>query len=99
MTAVDRTVVAKEWLARGFSCDLWVDPPGQVWENYVHATDELVMPVDGRLEFEFGGRVFEPRPGEEVMIPAGVLHSVRNIGGTVAKWLYGYKRESQSLIE
>lgn len=92
MATVNQQDVAAEWLARGFSCDLWVDPPGQVWEDYRHATDELVMPVAGRLELEFDGRCLRPAVGEEVLIPAGVLHTVRNIGGTTAQWLYGYRR-------
>lgn len=92
MDSVDRQAVALEWRARGFSCDLWVDPPGQVWEDYCHTTDELVMPVVGRLELEFGGRCVRPALGEEVLIPAGVSHTVRNIGGTTAQWLYGYRR-------
>jgi mannose-6-phosphate isomerase-like protein (cupin superfamily) len=91
MVTVDQRIVAKEWQERGFSCDLWVDPPEQVWEDYVHATDELVMPVEGRLEFEFGGLCLRPAPGEEILIPAGMSHTVRNIGGTTATWLYGYR--------
>ena len=92
MSPVDQEAVAREWLARGFSCDLWVDPPGQVWEDYRHATDELVMLIVGRLELEFGGRCLRPVVGEEIQIPAGVSHTVRNIGGTTAQWLYGYRR-------
>ena len=79
-----------DWQTRGFSCGLWVDPPGQVWENYVHATDELLMVLEGELELEMQGRVFRPKVGEEVFIPACVTHSVRNVGGTTARWLYGY---------
>ena len=90
-SAVDRASVAQDWLGRGFSCDLWVDPPGQVWENYVHSVDELVMLLEGELELKVQGRVFQPKIGEEVFIPAHGTHSVRNIGGTTAKWLYGYK--------
>ena len=63
MIEVDQQRVAREWRARGFSCDLWVDPPGQVWEDYRHATDELVMLVAGRLELEFDGRVCATRCG------------------------------------
>ena len=47
MTAVDRNIMTKTG-SRSLSCDLWVDPPGQVWEDYVHVTDESVMPVEGR---------------------------------------------------
>ncbi len=89
----DPGAVAADWGARGFSCDLWTDPPGQRWEDYVHAVDELLMPLEGELEVEIGGEIHHPRPGEELFIPAGVLHSVRNIGGVTARWLYGYRRD------
>ena len=89
---VDQEGVAQDWAARGFSCALWVDPPGQRWENFVHDTDELVVVVEGELELEVDGEVQRPGAGEEVFIPAGANHSVRNIGGTTARWLYGYRR-------
>lgn len=87
----DRAQVEQAWEARGFSCGLWVDPPGQAWEGYVHGTDELLLVLEGELELEMQGRTFRPRIGEEVLIPARVSHSVRNVGGTTARWLYGYK--------
>ena len=89
--AVDRAHVESEWRARGFSCGFWVDPPGQVWEDYVHSTDELLMVLEGELELEMRGMTFRPKTGEEVLIPAREIHSVRNVGGTTARWLYGYK--------
>ena len=88
---LDRTKITKEWQARGFSCGLWVDPPGQVWEDYVHSTDELLMIMEGSLELEMRGKIVRPAIGEEILIPAHTSHSVRNIGGTTARWLYGYK--------
>jgi len=91
-SGMDRAQVERAWRARGFSCGLWVDPPGQVWEGYVHGTDELLLVLEGELELEMQGRTFRPRMGEEVLIPARVSHSVRNVGGTTARWLYGYKK-------
>ena len=88
---MDQGGVLENWHARGFSCGLWVDPPEQVWEDYVHATDELLMIVEGDLELEMQGRTFTPKNGEEIFIPAHETHSVRNVGGTTAQWLYGYK--------
>ncbi|GKS58373.1 hypothetical protein YTPLAS18_19000 [Nitrospira sp.] len=88
---INRLVVEGSWHSRGFSCAVWVDPPGQVWEDYVHSTDELVMLIEGTLEFAIEGRVSRPEIGQEVCIPAGIRHSVRNVGGTTARWLYGYK--------
>jgi len=47
-----RERIATNWAARGFSCDLWTDPPSQRWENCTHATDELVIVLEGNMEFE-----------------------------------------------
>ena len=90
--------VRREWDRRGFSCDVWVDPPGQRWEDYVHTTDERVMVVEAQVEFEIAGVCHRPPPGETLLIPAGALHSVRNLGAGQARWLYGYRRRvTQSL--
>jgi len=61
-------------------------------EGFRHATDELVTVLEGAMEFEIAGRVEHPRVGEELLIPAGAMHSARNIGKTTARWPYGYKR-------
>lgn len=89
---VDRNAVEQDWAARGFSCDLWVDPPDQCWEDFVHRVDEVVIVVEGRMEFEIDGAVETPEPGRELFIPAGAVHSARNRGNTTARWLYGYRR-------
>ena len=83
--------VAAEWASRGFGCDLWVDPPGRRWEDFVHETDELVMLLEGEQEFEVDGIVSRPSVGEEVLIPAGSRHSARNVGQTTSRWLFGYR--------
>ena len=56
----DRTLIAADWHSRGFSCDLWTDPPGQRWEGFTHDVDELVLVLEGEMEFEFGGRATRP---------------------------------------
>ena len=91
MTTISRQDVSIDWAARGFSCDLWVDPPGQRWEDFVHDTDELVLVLEGELEFEIDGVISHPDVGREIYIPAGAVHSVRNIGNSTARWLYGYR--------
>lgn len=87
---VEREQIAADWAARGFSCDLWTDPPGQRWEDFTHTTDEVVIVLEGEMEFEVEGKVRHPEPGTELLIPAGAVHSARNIGSTTARWLYGY---------
>jgi len=91
MAELDRKKIAGVWAARGFSCDLWTDPPGQRWEGFTHPTDELVTVLEGEMEFEVAGTVHHPKVGEELLIPAGTVHSARNVGKSTARWLYGYK--------
>jgi mannose-6-phosphate isomerase-like protein (cupin superfamily) len=86
--------VPEDWRARGYSCDVWTDPPGQVWADFVHDVDELVMPLEGALELTMQGRTLRPAVGEEVLIPAGVSHTVRNIGRRRNRWYYGYRRQA-----
>jgi quercetin dioxygenase-like cupin family protein len=88
--SINIRAVRSDWQSRGFSCDVWTDPPGQIWEDYQHAVDEVVMVLEGEVEFNIAGKVMRPAPGEEVLIPAGALHTVRNLGTTMSRWLYGY---------
>lgn len=89
---MDKDTVARDWHARGFSCDIWTDPPGQVWADFVHASDELVMLIDGEIELRFSDQVLRPAVGQEILIPAGAPHTVINIGRGRNHWYYGYKR-------
>ena len=87
---VTQTTVASDWRERGYSCQLFTDPSGQRWEDFVHNCNELVTVQQGRLELEIEGQIVEMGPGDEVFIPKGALHSVRNINSGVSKWLFGY---------
>ncbi|MBL6706829.1 MAG: cupin domain-containing protein [Planctomycetaceae bacterium] len=91
---LDRRQITDNWKSRGFSCELWTDTPGQRWEDFAHATDEVVVVLEGEMEFEVEGVVQHPEPGEELFIPAGAVHSARNIGDSTARWLFGYRGQS-----
>ena len=84
--------MAREWNSKNYSCDLWIDTPGQRWLNFSHETDELVLVIQGKIRLEVGGDTMELGPGNEALIPAGANHSVYNIGGTETRWFYGYHR-------
>ena len=86
----DEAAVAADWRARGYSCGTFVDPPGRRWEDFVHHCNELVTVIEGRLEMEVAGETVTVEPGDEVFIPKGALHSVRNIHHAASVWLYGY---------
>jgi len=87
---IEQSTVAADWRERGYSCQLFVDPPGQRWEDFVHGCNELVTVVEGRLEMEVDGDVTTMGPGDEVFIPKGAVHSVRNIHSGTTRWLFGY---------
>ena len=90
---MDERKVKTDWERRGFSFGIWIDPPGQIWEDYVHGVDELLMLAEGEIEVSFLGKTFCPKIGEEILIPAGAGHTVRNIGNTANRWYYGYKNK------
>ncbi len=87
---VAKAAVAQDWSSRGYSCEWFVDPPGREWNDFVHGCNELVTVVEGRLEMTVGGKSCVLEPGDEVYIPKGALHSVRNIHSATTRWLYGY---------
>jgi len=87
---VDVAAVTRDWINRGFTCRALADPPEQVWHDDVHDTDELVTVVDGRLEVTLRGENWELNPGDELYIPRGVMHTVRNLHAGTTRWLYGY---------
>ncbi len=89
-TPPDKAAVAADWRARGYSCGTFVDPPGRCWEDFVHDCNELVTVVEGGLEMVVSGETVTLEPGDEVFIPKGALHSVRNIHHDTTVWLYGY---------
>jgi len=84
--------IRKNWNERGFSCEVWTDSPGQEWKDYVHDVDELFMLMEGEVELTLAGKSIRLDPEKEVFISAGVVHTVRNIGHTGSRWLYGYKQ-------
>ncbi|MDP6388559.1 MAG: cupin domain-containing protein [Alphaproteobacteria bacterium] len=87
---VDRAEVARSWAARGYSCQPFTDPPGREWNGFVHATNELVTILEGRLELAIGDEVVVAEAGDEVFIPKRAVHSVKNVHSGTTRWLFGY---------
>jgi len=82
--------VQADWATRGFTCELWIDPPGQVWSDFEHDVDELVFLLEGSCQIELDGSARRMNAGDELLIPAGTRHTVRNCGDGPARWLHGY---------
>ena len=44
--------IKKDWESRGYSFGIFKDPPGKVWADFVHRTDELVYWQRERLRLK-----------------------------------------------
>ena len=84
--------IKKDWNSRGYSFGIFKDPPGQVWLDFIHKTDELVVLAEGEIEIEIEGKSQQPPIGKEIFIPAKSKHTVRNVGKTNNSWYFGYKK-------
>jgi cupin 2 domain-containing protein len=76
----------------GFSFDIFRDPPGQVWADFVHGVDEFVVVAEGQIEIVVGAERMACQPGHLVLIPAGTLHTLRTAPENGSVWYYGYGR-------
>lgn len=90
-TKIDTEAIREDWAAQGFSCEVWIDPPGQIWHDFQHDVDEMVVLLEGECQIEASERVTRMIAGDEMLIPAGTRHTVRNVGTGPARWLHGYR--------
>ena len=82
----------KNWTDRGFSFGVGTIKSGDAVDEAVHNDkDELVLMEPGEYEFIFDNESFFQKGGDEVLIPAGVTHTIKNIGPNNSKIYYGYK--------
>lgn len=96
---IDRSTVAKNWHARGFSCGVWVDHAGREWKETTLETEELFMVMSGEIELEMEGMRVKISVGEEIHMQSGISYTIRNTGGTTARWLYGRKRTPSAVLQ
>ncbi len=87
---LDCDEVAQDWRLRGYSCEVFTDPPEREWNDFVHSTNELVTVMIGKLRLIIGEEEILAEPGDDVFIPRGVCHSVKNVSASTTHWLYGY---------
>ena len=78
MTTIIPELIKQNWHSRGYSFGIFRDPPGQVWADFVHRTDELVLLAEGEIDVEIEGTSQRPQIGEEVYILANAFQTVRN---------------------
>ena len=61
--------------------------PGAVFPPHKHAGEELIYVLEGTFEYVVDGKPVTVRAGEALFIPAGTVHSARNVGTGTAREL------------
>ena len=87
---VDHGEVRRDWQERGYRCDSVTDPPGRARRDLTHPTDELITVVEGRLAVTMHDSTYILEAGDELFIPRGVMHTVRNEHTGATWWLHGH---------
>ena len=92
---MDMDELEKNWIERGFSFSVGTIKAGDAVDEAFHDDkDELVLMESGAYEFTIGNETFGQNGNVEVLIPAGSVHSIKNLGQSDSKIYFGYKAKS-----
>ena len=65
--------------------------PGTAFGNHKHPGEEIIYVLEGELEYSVEGKPpVTLKAGEVLFIPAGTIHSAKNVGNTKASELATY---------
>jgi quercetin dioxygenase-like cupin family protein len=64
--------------------------PGHFAPEHTHPGEEIIYVIEGTLEYRIGGKAVTAKAGDVLFVPAGVVHSVKNIGSGNAAELATY---------
>ena len=70
MATIIPDLIKQYWHLRGSSFSVFSEPPSQVWADFVHQTDELVVLAEGEIEMKIEGKAERFQIGGMVFIPA-----------------------------
>ena len=54
--------------------------PGYVAPRHTHPGEEIIYVLEGTLEYRIGDKPIRVKPGDVLFVPAGTVHSAKNIG-------------------
>jgi quercetin dioxygenase-like cupin family protein len=64
--------------------------PGASFPKHSHPGVEMAYVLSGQIEYEMEGKIIRLKAGESLYIPAGTVHSAKNIGTGVTSELATY---------
>ena len=54
--------------------------PGYASPRHTHPGEEIIYVIEGLLEYEINGKPAKVKAGDVLFVPAGTVHSARNVG-------------------
>ena len=76
MATIIPDLIKQYWHSIGYSFSVFRKPPSQVWADFVHRTDELVVLAEGEIEVEIKGKAERFQIGEMVFIPVKEIWNI-----------------------
>jgi quercetin dioxygenase-like cupin family protein len=65
--------------------------PGVTFPAHTHPGEEVAYVIDGSLEYQFEGQPpITLKAGQSLVVPAGTVHTAKNVGSTTAGELATY---------
>lgn len=56
--------------------------PGYFSPRHTHPGEEIIYVLEGTLEYEIDGKLTRVKPGDVLFVPAGTIHSAKNVGSS-----------------
>jgi len=72
--------------------------PGASFPKHSHPGVEIAYVLSGQIEYEMEGKTIRLKAGESLYIPAGAVHSAKNIGSGVTSELATYLVDKEKPI-
>ena len=63
---------------------------GQTFPNHTHPGEEMIYVLEGTWEYVIAGKRVTAKPGDVLFVPAGTIHSAKNVGSGNAAELATY---------
>ena len=64
--------------------------PGYLAPKHTHPGEEIIYVIEGTLDYEIDGKRSTVKAGDVLFVPAGVVHSAKNVGTENAAELATY---------
>jgi quercetin dioxygenase-like cupin family protein len=72
--------------------------PGSAFPKHSHPGTEIAYVLGGTVEYELNGKTIRLKAGESLFIPAGAVHSAKNVASGVSSELATYVVEKNKPI-